>query len=285
MHNTNIFTLNTDDNILYGFVKFNMLGLCSYIYSTSESCQNESINQVIIGYIKLWLNKIISISNNKINTSNIVLQNQENNTIDKFDILIDKANNQIIYLGNNINFDLIEKSIYEETNFNSWNKLYLDDEIEFDPEDSADIDISQDFILNKLADSNKKLLIIKYLIDNANSLINNPCEPIFRKLKHMYVNYLIRKFKYLDLNTKKIGYNLRVSSWNFGPDFYNEKPTYRIRLIDSSGISSGLFEKTIEYIDNNKKEYEHKNYYYMSWTDDNELVENFFYYLMDNVLW
>ncbi len=285
MNYTNTFTLNTDDNILYGYVKFNIIGLCSYLYSLSESYQNESIDQVIIGYIKLWLDKTILNSNNKIHTSYIVLQSQENNISDKHDIVIDEANNQIIYLGNNINFDSIKKSIYKETNFESWNSLYLDDEIEFDPEDSADIDISQDFISNKLADSNKKLSIIKYLIDNANSLINNPRERIFRKLKHMYINYLIRKFKYLDSNTKKIGYNLRVSSWNFGPDFYNGKPTYRIRLIDSSGISSGLLEKTIEYLDNTKKEYGYIKYHYINWTEDNELIEKLFNYMMDNVLW
>lgn len=281
MYYTNTFILKTDSGIINGFVKFNILGLCSYLHTLSESYQNEPINQLISNYIKLWIRKI----DIKIQINDIVIQNQENNTISKFDILIDETNNQIIYLGNDINYDLIKKSIYEQINFEAWKSLYLDDEIEFDPEDSANIDISQDFISNKLADSNKKLLIIKYLIDNANSLINNPRERIFRKLKHMYINYLIRKFKYLDSNTKKIGYNLRVSSWNFGPDFYNSKPTYRIRLIDSSGISSGLLEKTIEYLDNTKKEYGYIKYHYINWTEDNELIEKLFNYMMDNVLW
>ncbi len=296
MYYTSNFTFISNLGSGNGFVKFNILGLISYIKSISANTELD--DSFICEYIRLWVEKLIMLSHMDMDyIHDIKLEKTSNNDTSKnYDIIINESDKFIKYfdisLDTPVEFSSVANLIYKQNNLLSENILYSEDEFEFDPTDSDDITIDSSFVSEKLADCEFKLSVIKYLIDNLNKNIlgQNFGTKTTHKLKHLYLNHLIRKFKYLDSNIKKIGYNLRVGSWNFGPDLHNDKPTYRIRLVDSNGIQSGFFEKIINYIDSeNKDDFETKNYYYLNDAEgeyqDIEFVEKYFNYLMDNTIW
>ncbi len=274
MYITKIFKYITDTTICTGHINFNLVALSSYLINKKESVESS-----ICKYISIWIKLIDTehLDTNEITNVNILPED------DNIDILIDESKNQIVYKGINIDFDQIKNSVYSQNKLFDCNIVYMEDEPEFDTENFDLEKIPSKYINSKLSDCDSKLEIIKYSINLIKKIKPNNNLKTIQKLKHIYLNQLVRKFKYL--NFGKIGFNYRVMTWNFGPDLYSDKLTYRIRISDSNSICTGLFEKTVYNSNDDPSELEYKNYYYLDEIEDNELVDKFFNYLMDNTIW
>ena len=274
MYITKFFKYITDTTICTGQINLNLVALSSYLIN-----QKESVELSICKYISLWIKLI---DNENIDTDEISLVNTKLEN-DNIGILIDESKNQIVYKGINIDFDQIKNSVYSQNKLFDSNIVYMEDEQEFDTEDFDLEKIPINFVNTKLSDCDSKLEIIKFTIGLIEKLGQSNNLKTVLKLKHTYLNQLVRKFKYL--NFGKIGYNYRVLTWNFGPDLYSDKPTYRIRISDANSVYTGFFEKTVHNSNDELSEPEYKNYYYLDETEDDLLVDKFFNYLMDNTIW
>ncbi len=274
MHIEKLFSYCSNEITFTGKIKLNLIKLVSY-----QINHNISLNDTFNQYINIWLEEfsLHPIVNIQIDT---------NNTFN--DVIIDEFEEEIICSNTKLDYNKISYLISSKYNIFDGKSLYLEDEPEFDPDDDSIIKYkpTDKFIQDKLKDCENKLSIIKYCIDNLNILVVNPSKKIIDKLKLLYINNLIRQFKYLDSNYIKIGYNFRVLMYTNGPDLYSGKETYRLRLTSSDSIFSGLFERIVEhYEQEDPSEIINKDFYYLDGVSDEEITAKFFIHIMNNTDW